>query len=101
MNQIQRGPFISNYGIKLHDPLFHYESGIAKMRSLTSKIISGKRVKPKDAEVKVVSVDKEKTAEDKDTVPDGSTKRVDVSYYGNSLFAVSTMLFILLSIARG
>ena len=56
-DKMQRGPFICNYGIKLHDPVFHYESNVAKMRSLSSKVISGKRVKPKDVEtIKVVSL---------------------------------------------
>ena len=78
---MQRGPFICNYGIKLHDPLFQYESSVAKMRSLSSKVISGKRGKPKDAEIiKVVSLDKSKPAESKDTVLDDPTKTTDVSY---------------------
>ena len=79
-DKMQRGPFICNYGIKLHDPVFHYESNVAKMRSLSSKVISGKRVKPKDVEtIKVVSLDKSKAAESKETVPDDPTKPTDVS----------------------
>ena len=81
-DKIQRGPFICNYGIKLHDPVFHYESSIAKMRSLSSKVISGKRVKSKDVDiVKVMALDKSKVAESTDTVPDDPTKPTDVSYY--------------------
>lgn len=77
MDKLNRGPFISNFGIKLHDPLFHYDSGIAKMRSLTSKVISGKRAKLiRD----IVSVDKEKTAERKSASSDDPTKPVDVSH---------------------
>lgn len=69
-DKIKRGPFISNYGIKLHDPVFQYESNIVKMRSLTSKLTSGKRVKIKNAD--------DKRAEGKDT-PDDLTKSIDVS----------------------
>ena len=66
-DKIQRGPFISNYGIKLHDPLFQYESSVAKMRSLSSKVISGKRITTKDVEiVQVGSADKSKAVETKD-----------------------------------
>ena len=75
---MQRGPFICNYGIKLHDPLFQYESSVAKMRSISSKVISGKRGKPRDVDViKVVSMDKNKAADSKDT--DDPTKPADVS----------------------
>jgi len=80
MDKMKCGPFISNYGIKLHDPVFHYESGIAKMHSHISRALSGKkRVKSKDVEEKV-SLDKAKTTESKDAPPaDDPTKSVDVS----------------------
>ena len=82
-DKIQRGPFISNYGIKLHDPLFQYESSVAKMRSLSSKVISGKRITSKDVEIiKVGTADKSKAAETKDD----PSESVDVSYYENTSY---------------
>ena len=79
---MQRGPFISNYGIKLHDPSFHYESSIAKMRSLSSKVVSGRRTKSKDGESKkVASLDKDKPPEGKDAIPDDTAKPIQVGNF--------------------
>ena len=81
-DEMQRGPFISNYGIKLQDPSFHYDSSIAKTRSLSSKVVSGRRVKSKDGESKkVVSLDKDKPSESKDTTADDAAKPIQVGNF--------------------
>lgn len=86
---MQRGPFISNFGIKLHDPSFHYESSIAKMRSLSSKVVSGRRVKCKDGETKkVASMDKDKPPEGKVGTPDDTAKPNEVGNFIVQLYIV-------------
>ena len=64
------------------------------MRSLSSKVISGKRSKSKDVEVKkVASLDKDKPGESKDTTPDDSTKSIQVSHTSSNYNALYSWFF--------